>query len=221
MTPIYRSIYRAQAQPDQAEVAAAHLKHAAEGLALGLAPGNLLTLSLFQWHSQFLVYWESIEQAIAPETIFGDPRTLLMNWPGAATPRTFVPMMDIYHCLEPLSLEDWRRKQPITRISGKIARLKPEQVSSYIFYHYQLQEEQPGSFAKYGIISLHEDLIFFYQEMPYIVEDPPRKGKLQTTNTPDHWQDVMFPHFNLWDDAPSGQEIWRDTALVMHRGIAP
>jgi hypothetical protein len=26
----------------------------------------------------------------------------------------------------------------------------------------------------------------------------------------------MLPHFNLWDDAPAGQEIWRDINLIGH-----
>ena len=221
MNPIYRSVYRAQAQSGQAENATAHFKRQVAGLTLGLSPGDLLTISLFRWGAQFLCYWESIERAIPPNVMFGDTSALLIDWPGGAAPRQCVPMADIYHYLAPQSLEDWRRKQPIDRISGKLARLKPDMISSYIFYHYQFQEEQPGSFAKYGIISLHEDLIFFYQEMPYIVEEPRRTGKLRTANTPDHWQEVMFPHFALWEDVLSGQEIWRDIELIAHRGIDP
>ena len=49
MNPIHRSVYRAQAQPGQAEAAAAPFKHQVESLALGLASGDLLTISLFRW----------------------------------------------------------------------------------------------------------------------------------------------------------------------------
>lgn len=221
MTPIHRSVYRAQVQPGQAEAAAAHFKDQIRSLAL--AELDLLTISIFRWGDQFLTYWEGIERTIAPDALFGPLPALLMAWPGGIQPggaplRRFVPMMDIYHSMAPESVEHWRRKQPPERISGRLARLKPEQVSSYIFYHYQYQEEQPGSWDKYGLINLHEDLMFFYQEMPSIVETPRRTGKLTTTNTPDHWQDVMFPHFALWDDAPAGQTIWRDIELVAHRG---
>jgi hypothetical protein len=87
-------------------------------------------------------------------------------------------------------------------------------VSSYIFSHYQLQEERPGQHDKYWLISLHEDLLFFYQELPPF--PAPRPGKLATTNTPDDWQAVMFPHFEQWDDAPPGAEIWRPVELILH-----
>lgn len=215
--PIQRAIYRAQAKPGQETAALAHFHQQAQQFKLGFAPGDLLTLSLFRWRTHFLAYWESIEQPIAPAVLFGDMGELLAPWPGADQARSFVPMMDIFHCLAPESVEHWRRKQPIQSVGLRLARLKPEMVSSYIFYHYQLQEEQPGSFDKYGLISLHENLICFYQEHPPIVEEPRQTGKLATTNTPPDWHTVMFPHFDLWEDAPPGQEIWRDTELVLHR----
>lgn len=222
MTPIYRSVYRAQAQAGQEAAAQAHFRQVAAQINVGLTPGDLLTISLFRWGAHFLVYWESIEQALAPETLFGALTDHLVSWPGGATlqpplARTFVPMMDIFHYLAPESVEHWRRKRPSERISGRVARLKPEMVSSYIFYHYQLQEEQPGRVDKYGIISLHENLIFFYQEQPAIVEEPRRMGKLTTSHTPPNWHEVMFPHFQLWEDAPTGQEIWREVALIFHK----
>ncbi len=189
---------------------------------MDLNAGDLMTISLFRWGVHLFCYWESVEREIKPEALFGNLGPALLDWAGGlAGPRQWVPMMDIYHCLEPLSVEDWRRKQPIGQISGKVARLNPDWLSSYIFYHYQYQEEQPGVWAKYGLITLHENLIFFYQEMPYIIEESRRTGKLQTHNTPDDWQAVMYPHFDQWTDAPSGQEIWRDVDLVIHRGIEP
>ncbi len=129
-------------------------------------------------------------------------------------------MMDIFHCGEPRSAEDWQRKAPVESARARLTRLQPEMVSSYIFYHYQLQEEKPGSFDKYCLISLHENLLFFYQEYPQVVESPPRIGKLTTHNSPPNWQEVMFPHFLLWDDAPAGEEIWREIELVLQMGHA-
>ena len=220
MNQIQRAMYRAQAQPGQAAAALAHFQHQAQTFKLGLAPGDLMTISLFQWRAHFFAYWESIDEAVTPEALFGDMGELLANWPGSDQPRCFAPMMDIFHCLAPESIAHWRRKQPIERVGLRLARLKPEMGSSYIFYHYQLQEEQPGSFDKYGIISLHENLICFYQEHPAIVEEPRRTGKLTTTNTPPDWHTVMFPHFDLWHDAQPGQEIWRETELVLYQMAA-
>ncbi|MBT3602078.1 MAG: hypothetical protein HOE48_03170 [Candidatus Latescibacteria bacterium] len=53
------------------------------------------------------------------------------------------------------------RKTPMDMPYGRVIRLRPEKVSSYIFYHYQLQEEHPGRGDKYGLISIHEDKIIF------------------------------------------------------------
>lgn len=221
MNPIYRSTYRAQIIAGQEEASLAHFRHCVQNFKLGLEPGALMTISLFRWGLHLFAYWESIEQEVLPEALFGRMDHLLERWHGGANPqpphaRSFVPMMDIFHWTTPQSIEQWRRKTPIERIQARVARLNPEMVSSYIFYHYQLQEEKPGSVEKYGIISLHENLIFFYQEMPATIEEPLPAGKLTTTNTPPDWHGTMFPHFHLWEDAPPGQEIWRDVELIFH-----
>jgi hypothetical protein len=217
MNSIHRSVYRAQIRPGREAAALAHFNSLAESFPLGHTPGELLTITLFRWGTHLFAYWESIGQAITPKALFGDVSALLESWPGSETLRSFVPMLDIFHWQKPAGVEHWRRKAPIDRISGRLARLNPAMASSYIFYHYQLQEERPGSVDKYGLISLHENLIFFYQELPPIVEEPVIKGTLTTSNTPDHWHDVMFPHFTLWDDVAPGQEIWREVEVVLSR----
>ncbi len=228
MQSIYRSIYRAQAKPAQAEAARKRLSDWATALPLGTAPGDLLTVSLLRWGLHIFAYWESIGQPRAPETLFPGFDDLLEAWPGAtpdaSTVRTFVPMMDIFHYLAPENLagdpvEAWRRSAPVEQAWGRLARLQPPMVSSYIFLHYQMQEEKPGVGDQYGLIALHEDLIFFYQERPSVLQVAEKPGKLSTTNTPDHWHDVMFAHFHLWEDAPPGQEIWREIEPLLHRTV--
>ncbi len=213
---VYRAVYRAQCKTDLESATLDRFTATTPALRQAVDDGILLTISLFRWGRHFFVYWESLEQPVAPTTLFGDRTDLLEVWPGEAAPRTFVPMVDIFHCQTPVDLAHWRRKQPIERLQGRLTRLKPEMASSYIFYHYQLQEEKPGSFDKYCLISMQENLLFFYQEVPAVVETLPYPGKLTTTNTPDHWHDVMFPHFLLWDDAPPGQEIWREIEVIFH-----
>lgn len=216
MKTVHRALYRAQCRPGQEAGAINHFQRAVAAIQRKVDQGDLLTASLFRWRSHFFAYWEGLGQPVAPEALFGDMRTLLETWPGADTPRTFVPMIDIFHCQEPVDSEHWRRKQPIERIQGRITRLKPAMASSYIFYHYQLQEEKPGSFDKHCLIGLHENLLFFYQEVPPVIETPPIPGKLTTKHTPDDWHGTMFPHFILWDDAPSGEEIWRQVEVLLH-----
>jgi len=224
MTSIHRSVYRAQAKADQVEDVCRRLQEQASALPLGTASGDLLTVSLFRWGVHLFFYWESVGQPRSPESLFSGLDDQLVLWPGAAAPRYFVQMMDIFHYLAPENLDGdpvdvWRRKAPVAQAWGRLARLKPEMVSSYIFFHYQMQEEKPGAGDKYGLISLHEDLIFFYQERPAVVEAAVNTGKLNTANTPERWQDVMFPHFHLWEDAPAGQEIWRGVDTLLHRTL--
>jgi hypothetical protein len=219
MHPIHRAVYRAQTLPGQEAAATTALHARAAALPLGTGSGDLLTLSLFRLGRHLFAYWESVGTPVSPETLFDSMHDTLMPWPGRDAPRIFVPMTDIFHWQTPANLNHWRRKAPVERISGRLARLNPELASSYIFYHYQLQEERPGSVEKYGMISLHEELIFFYQEYPATVEAPAVPGKLATANTPDGWQEVMFPHFHLWDDTVPPEHIWRTLDLVLHRSV--
>lgn len=213
---VHRSVFRAQALPDKAGLAASGFQSTLTALKTSLNSGEVTTASVFQSGASFYLYWESVQHAIEPDTLFGEVLQHLQSWPGEAAPRLFVPMMDIFHGMPALNVAQWQRRQPIQRVQGRLAMLRPEQVSSYIFYHYQLQEERPGSFDKYGLISIHENVLFYYQELPAVVELPTPVGKLRTANTPDNWQEVMLPHFSLWDAAPAGQEIWRDINLIGH-----
>jgi hypothetical protein len=213
---IHRSLFRAQALPEMAGLAATGFQHTLAALKTGLNPGEVMTASAFHWGQAFYLYWESVQYPIEPDALFADVLLHLQHWPGEVAPRAFVPMMDIFHGMPALNVAQWQRKHQNERVQGRVARLRPEQVSSYIFYHYQLQEERPGSFDKYGIISIHENVLFYYQELPAVVEQPAPTGKLPTANTPDNWHEVMLPHFLLWNDAPAGQEIWRDINLIGH-----
>ncbi|MNE87220.1 hypothetical protein D3C80_1843930 [compost metagenome] len=74
-------------------------------------------------------------------------------------------------------------------------------VASYIYFHYQLQEEHAFYGPKYEIIALHENLLFGYQEFPAVVEEPVLPRKLHTSGTPADWKDSrMELHFQPWED---------------------
>jgi len=214
--PLHRFVYRAQCHPGQEEATAAAWRARSDALGSLQEKGQLMTASVFQWGRHSFLYYETSTATLTPDVLAGEVGHLLEEWPGDSQPRRFVPMMDIFHCGEPRSTDNWQRTTAPETVRARLTRLQPEMVSSYIFYHYQLQEEKPGNFDKYCLISIHENLLFFYQEYPQVVESPPRVGKLATHNTPDDWHGTMFPHFLLWDDAPAGEEIWRRIELVLH-----
>jgi len=214
--PVHRFVYRAHCRPGQEEATAAAWRARQEALTDLQAAGRLLTAAVFAWDRHFFVYYETPDAGLSPDEVAGAMDNRLAEWPGEAQPRRFAPMMDIFHCGEPRETDYWRRTTPVEKVRARLTRLQPEMVSSYIFYHYQLQEENPGNFDKSCLISIHENWLFFYQEFPQIVESPPRVGRLTTRNTPDDWHGTMFPHFRLWDDAPPGEEIWREIRLLLH-----
>ena len=62
--------------------------------------------------------------------------------------------------------------------------IRPEKLASYIFYHHQLQEEDPGCGAQHAVIAMHENLLFHYMENPENENCLVAKGSLNTHNTP-------------------------------------
>lgn len=213
-TQITRYVYRAQCKPGSEQDALHVLETCRESVRALVEAGELLSLSIFRWESHLFLYYECTRRVLRPEELYPNLAQCLELWPGEDEKRCWVPMMDIYHCAEPASVEFWKRSEPRIRPIGRVAWLKPEMVSSYIFYHFLYQEEKPGDWAKYPLIGLYENFLFFYTEGPDVRIEVPYKGKLQTSLTPPNWMEVMKPHFIFWEDAEAGQEIWKTIDLV-------
>ncbi|NOV02790.1 hypothetical protein [Paenibacillus planticolens] len=139
----------------------------------------------------------------------------LEAWPGEQGSRLSIPMLDIFHDGVPTDPESWRGGRQVDDRIGCIARLKPDMAASYIYYHYQMQEERPESFNKTYIIGAHGTFLFSYREHPAAVGEMKRIGKLSSTNTPANWQEVMDPHFELWTDAADNEKLWRSMQRLL------
>lgn len=172
-------------------------------------------LSLFHYGTQLFLYYESTAQSVDPHELFAHCENALQTWPGTDQPRRWVPMMDIFHYQQPISEKHWLRSNASSRPYARIAHLKPDKVARYVFYHYQYQEEKPGDGDKYGMIALHENLMFFYSEDPATVETPPYSGSLSTSNTPHDWAAVMEPHFIPWNQTEEQPQIWLEIPLII------
>ncbi|ASA20433.1 hypothetical protein [Paenibacillus donghaensis] len=194
-----RIMARAQLR-DEGEAGTAYLRTGGEAVRL-IGAGQLMTAAAYKWNRNVFLYYECKEAALTPEALLPCVSEMLEDWPGIAEPRKWVPLIDVFHFNAPQDAEHWRRKQPVERQVGRVAHLKPEMVASYIYYHYQLQEEQAFYGPKYEIIGLHENLLFGYQEFPAVVEEPVVTGKLATSGTPEDWsQSRMDLHFQPWPD---------------------
>lgn len=160
-----------------------------------------MTAAAFQWRNNVFLYYECVRRDVAPEELAGAACGHLEPWPGEAEPRRWIPMVDVFHFNEPADYEHWLRKAPVERRAGRIAFLKPDRISSYVYYHYQLQEERAFFGDKYEIIAMHENMLFGYQEFPKAIEAPVVPGRLHTIGTPANWEHSrMDLHFQPWED---------------------
>ncbi|WP_426451411.1 hypothetical protein ACP26L_04695 [Paenibacillus sp. S-38] len=195
-----RRIYKGQLAKGRESEGLASLRES-NGAHRLVSGGTLMTAAAFHWEGSVYLYYECTAEDVAPEELAGEAGRDLMDWPGGGEPRKWVPMIDVFHFNEPVSRDHWLRKTPVEQRVGRVAHLRPEMMSSYIYYHYQLQEERAFLGNKYEIIAMHENQLFGYQEFPKVVEEPLSPRKLQTSGTPENWEDSrMDLHFQPWPD---------------------
>lgn len=198
---ISRMIFRGQFKEGMVDAGIESLMESRALLGELQAKGQIMTAAAYRWNRNVFLYYECVDCRKQPEELFVEPEGFLEAWPGKDRVRKWIPMIDVFHFNEPVNAEHWRRKSPVERRIGKVAHLKPEMAASYIYYHYQLQEERGFPGDKYEIIAIHEDLLFGYFEQPEVIEEPLIPKKLFTSGTPEDWQDArMDLHFNPWED---------------------
>jgi hypothetical protein len=195
-----RVIFRAQMKENDQEIAIRNILAEEKPKCL-VENDEFMVFAAFRWQKNIFLYYECVEEELHPDNIFPTLSEYLEDWPGKEEKRKWIPMIDVFHFNEPVSYEHWLRKEPVEKRVGRVAHLKPEMMSSYIYYHYQLQEERAFLGGKYEIIAMHENLLFGYQEFPNIVEEPLAEKKLKTSGTPENWNDSrMDLHFDPWKD---------------------
>jgi hypothetical protein len=195
-----RMIFRSQFKEGQENPAVENMLKE-ENIKKYIDNGKLMTISAFKWQKNIFLYYECINEEIHPNEIFTSIGEFLEDWPGKNEMRRWIPMIDVFHFNEPVSFEHWKRKTPVEKRVGRVAHLKPEMMASYIYYHYQLQEERAFLGEKYEIIAMSENLLFGYQEFPKVIEEPLAQTRLNTKGTPENWNDSrMDLHFQAWED---------------------
>ncbi|MCR8633742.1 hypothetical protein [Paenibacillus radicis (ex Xue et al. 2023)] len=196
-----RFMFRTQLRNGHEEAGLLRLAELQEDARELVRDGAIMTIGCYKWMRNLFLYYECIGRDIAPEDMFGGLQEHLEDWPGTQQMRKWILMTDVFHFNEPASYDHWLRKESVERRVGRVAHLKPEMISSYIYYHYQLQEERAFLGDKYEIIAIHENLLFGYQEFPKVIEDPVLPKKLSTSGTPVNWNDSrMDLHFQPWED---------------------
>ncbi|KRF05521.1 hypothetical protein ASG89_20550 [Paenibacillus sp. Soil766] len=197
------------------EASFAHaLAEAATSWQRELREQGIVSCAIFAKESGIFVYFEAVSEDCEWEWPSAC-RDLLETWPGSGGMKRYaVPMLDIYHDGEP-EIRDARQNCGRECI-GMLAILKPSKISSYIFYHYALQEEKPSCFNPTYIIGAHEELIFSYHERPTpaFVNGATRR-KWPAPITPENWHDVMQPHFIPWSESEQGPILWEKMHAIL------
>lgn len=201
---VHRYMYRGLLKNDKIELQPLLDKQKAN-LQQKKADGLLLTCALFVHERNLFLYYETVDQVLQPSEVLPNLNNYLQQWPADDKETYWSSMADIYHSSVPIDVTHWRRSEPVKKRVGRLGRPWPDHVASYIYYHYQLQEERPANMrtGKYTLIGFAQPFIFFYGEEGSPADTVLVPQKLKTRNTPanwDLWQSIMRPHFKPWPE---------------------
>lgn len=177
-----------------------------------VADGKLLSGTVFTLEDQIFVYYECTVPFCIEEYLpkIGE---YVYLWPGQAKPRPYIPMVKLYQSIPMEEVRDWKRKKPVTPYL-RVSRMDIDKLQSYIFYHYQLQEEEPGHNGRYlGIWDSEDWCVLYNEENSERPIDTDYQGKLSTHDCPiSQWHEYMTPHFIFWPDG----EKYHDADILLH-----
>ena len=111
-----------------------------------LRSGKIYTVTVFAFDERNLfVYFECVDEILTPTDILPGIEVYMNAWPGEAAPRWFVPMTDVYHSIQPNEDEVhlWHRTEH-AKPNAMMSLMKMEMLSSYTYWHFQMQEEEPA-----------------------------------------------------------------------------
>lgn len=213
-----RVVFRSLVKVGEEESVQAEVLAASSFLKFLVNKGFLMTISVFIQGRTLFLYYECMNDFISPSELLPDITSLLEARMDEGGSKHWTPMIDIFHFSEPLSPDQWRRTQPVQERVGRIARIKPSKLSSYIYYHYMLQEGHAGCDNKYCMIGLDANVIFYYEELPKTPEErlPSGNGRFSALppDWPLIWQGLMEPHFIVWDDVEAEERQLRSCELI-------
>ena len=210
---IHRTIHIAKFAESAAETAKEIIRRASP-------PDSVSVATVHAFRDTMFLYSEREGDDPEPDGWLSELSPLLERISLDGKSDRFARMIDIFHYHVPVEGEPWRCGD-VGAPWIRIARIYPDKMASYAFYHWQLQEERPGDGPKHGLIAAYGNMLYFYMERPFVKEPTSYAGILNTRNTPDRWHDLMNPHFIPWEDAPAGQSLFReDLELILnHRRL--
>lgn len=208
---VRRLVYVSQIKPSGLERFLERMYAVSAHLHQRLASEGVRRCTVFRHDRKLFIYAECASDSRGFEW-GSDFDGLLELWPQDERQADCCPMTDIFHYHDAGTFDKWRGDYVADRRIGLLARVKPDMVASYVYYHFLRQEEMPGSGNRTYMIGYYGSYLFSYQEHPVVIEKlPPR---MRTKLVPDDWDAAMAPHFNDWSDTGEEQRIWRQLEQV-------
>jgi L-rhamnose mutarotase len=204
----HRQLFRAKYPASQKVNLLEKLSKEEDSIRSTLKTSGVHFAKLFSFENQLFIYLES-ESLISHLSLGGHFDAHLESWPGLEAPRKWVEMLDIFHDSKPRGDEPWRDFSASRKSIGSIIYLRPEKYASYVFYHFQLQEEGIKKFNKYYLIGAHETCLFSYQEQPAVIDTRHEDRVLNTNLSPDNWAELMGEHFQPWPEGLNIADPWK------------
>lgn len=113
-------------------------------------------------------------------------------------------LFEIFHFCPALEADEWIKGRNNSNPVLCFNTLKPDKISSYIFYHYAFQEEMRGPRRKYYSIFISGCLLINFYETPVVMCDPGKPGLLNSSiSQMENWNEYMKSHFPpnpKWDN---------------------
>lgn len=230
MANVERASYRAVLAPD---AAAADVERAVAGVAVAAQElvdrGEVLTAGLFGYRDQLFLYLEFIYEGARPDADgiaawpdrAGWMAGLLVPFPKLGGTAGWAYMYPVFWFDEPASVEGFARTQAPDARCGRIARLYPDKLMSYVCHHQAIARE--GTFVgdRYQFISLQDDVLFSYFETPRDRE----QVNIRRTSAPSEeigaWLAVdPASHFDHFPEAHGDDFLIIDTLVSVGRTAA-
>jgi L-rhamnose mutarotase len=208
MVMIYRHQLKARIHKGSGVAFSQILIEEKDQIAASLRGAGINLFKLFRFDHQLFVYAESADPLLSL-ALPAKVTSALIDSPGDFGDQKFVPMLDIFHDAIPRVESVWREPgAPITSL-GSIVYLRPEKYCSYVFYHFQLQEEGLRKFNKRYIIGALENCLFSYQELPAVIDATNHDRVLHTNISPENWVELMGEHFQPWPEGLDIEKPWK------------
>lgn len=178
---INRMHYRACLKEEFRELSGSAVISESDRTAVKAAIGgeHCLTAALYRYQDMLFLYYEAADNGLKPTLLFPELSEKLCLWPEMEGKTPWALMYNIYWHAVPESAEEWARAEKKTR-RGRIARLFPDKLFSYIYYHKAIVDEGLLDGDRYQSIALHENLLFSYFEEPKIFTHIRKESKEQS-----------------------------------------